>query len=1018
MRKIFTLALAAMMTAGLTAQTPATLQWNGAAGDSLWNETSVNWMEGEMATPWVDGSSVYIAPDSLGAVQRYIRLNDSVNVAGFTFESDQNYSIVADSTDAGVHSAGQFIKKGSGNLTLKGQDFWFWFDKGSVLEAGTVTVSGPAASSNNIEEQVLGPQVTLKNGATLTFAAGTTDKHGYENITTDIIVEDDAEATVIFDRNLVYSGKVIGGKTSVLNLGDQYLREHFMCDWIDFEGTVKPFVSNPLDKSGAANFIFCDTLGIAEWDVNGNLVDVYRRDAYTIDSAKVKDEGYTYTTRVAYGFPKAKVVLGDNAYFYAGGNMSASVAQNAYPSNDKNVMRIGALAGSASSVLGAGCQQRGSYEANYFIGGLNTNEVFEGVINNTGYKKTAKATNIYKEGTGDWRLTNSKLSNNGSYNVRAGSLTILGQATTNGTVSVSKGAALKGNPVFTAASIATIDGILEPGDSTINNSIGAIQFQNANVNFGENAHLKIGLGQGRCDQIVYYGETTFDGNATIEFFVEENTVKAGDQFRILVPYNEATNSNATLQGECKIVCQEGLEIDYSNLFNDPQWAEGADKSICGTITVISNTASGKYGSAVAAIKSVNPVDGSYVGTSGSIVLTFDKTVLRGTGDITMGGKVFEPVIDDKTVTINFSGLSNEAVSYDLVIPEGALLDAYDNKPTAAFKANYLLDNVAPVLSNSSLADAAEISWADGSVTLTYSENVKVAGQASINQTQFEKIIASASGAVVTLSYYGLNFETDYTLTVPQGAITDAYGNPAEAFSVSFKTQGYDKTLVDSVALNGKPNTTLPIEEKPLSEGNTNTYPLWCQYKEGSFADGAVTWTSSNTGNKLMAAFVGDAQALYVWAKATGKDMLLAVQESPAEAGVVTWRTIRVIDDWDLGENERCFAFALTPGCRFIKIKPVKASSTSSIIVTGYKVDNKPVALEDAVESKLQAMQVNGGLMLRGLNAGNKVEVFNLSGRRVAMMQASGDELFVPAQGFVLVKVTGDNSTEVLKAIAK
>ena len=1022
MKKIFSLGLAALMSASLVAAEPATLVWNGAAADSIWNTVSANWLEGEMATPWVEGSVAAIAPDSLGAEQRTIVIYDSINVADFLFDSPQNYTLISatDSVDKGVHGNFLFVKKGTGTLKLQGQDFWFWPAQGTVIEAGTIEVAGPAAASNNIEEQVLGPQVTLKNGATLTWNTKTTDKHGYEDIKTDLIIEDGATVTVNFDRNLVHGGKLVGGKNTVLNMGLMYLREHFMGNWSEFEGRINMTPWEPLDGTGNAFFIMCDTLGIAEYDADGKYLATYPAAASPIDSTKVKELGYSYTKRVPLGYPKAHIHLNDKAYLYTGGNMSNSAASHAYPSTNITVCHVGALSGTAASVLGAGGQQLGSFEANWYIGGLNTNEVFEGKIDNSGYKKNAKATHIHKVGTGDWRLTNEKLTNVGNYSVEEGSLTILGQVTTTSSVIVKEGASLKGNPVFTAAGTAEISGILEPGDSTLNNSIGAIEFQNANVNIKETAVIKIGLGQGRSDQVVYYGTTTLSAGSKIEFFVEENTVKAGDQFRILVPYQDNANASVLDEG-CEVVCQEGLEIDYTNLFADPQWVEGEEKAICGTITVISNTAQGIYGSEAAKVKEMTPAEGAYVGTSGAIVLTYDKEVLRGTGDITVGGVAFEPVISENVVTINFKGLSTEVEGYELIIPEGAILDAYDNAATKAYKASFLLDKVNPAFVEQSVANDTEISWADGKITLTFDENVKVADAKAftINKTQWEMVKPVANGKTIELNYVALNFETAYTVNIAEGAITDAVGNPAAALTLNFKTAGYDKTMDDSTALNGKAHTTLPIEQYPLTAGNSDAYPLWVQNKEGNFAEGTgVTWTSNNSGNKVMAAFTGDAQALYVWAKATGKEMLLTIQESPAEAGVVTWRTIREINDWDLGENERRFEFALTPGCRFIKIKPSQASATSSIIITGYKVDNKPVAIENADASEVMAYQVSGGLMLSGLTAGNKVEVFNLSGNRVAMFQAEGTELYVPAEGFVLIKVTAQDGAKVMKAIVK
>ena len=44
MKKIFSLGLAALMSASLVAAEPATLVWNGAAADSIWNTVSANWL--------------------------------------------------------------------------------------------------------------------------------------------------------------------------------------------------------------------------------------------------------------------------------------------------------------------------------------------------------------------------------------------------------------------------------------------------------------------------------------------------------------------------------------------------------------------------------------------------------------------------------------------------------------------------------------------------------------------------------------------------------------------------------------------------------------------------------------------------------------------------------------------------------------------------------------------------------------------------------------------------------------
>lgn len=1020
-KKTLLLGLACMLTGSLFAAdyTPD-VYWTGATGDSLWNETSQNWKATDAsAATFANGKKVAFddGMDEAGGIgYRYVKVGGKYTVGGMLFDSDKNYTIAATEDSTGMNGDFQLIKKGQGTLRFFGQDFYLWPSQGTIIEEGSIEIAGPAATSNNIQEQVLGPQIVFHDGTSLELTSLTHDKHGYETLPWDFVLEAGANASFKGDRNYLHVGKLTGDKESVLNINLRFQREHFGGNWSEYEGTINVTAENLVSGSGGC-LILCDTLAMGELDAEGNFIGVYPR---TEDAAYVRTEGNQYITRYPLGYPKARIHLNDAVTMLWGADTGSSPAKSM--NREGAYVTVGALSGTAGSYLSLGFTGNSKHIMNWVIGCLNTNEVFEGSIITGGYKTvTGTATNIFKVGTGDWRLTGNH-TNKGNFTVKEGSLTMLGSATTGGSVVVESKGTLKGNPVFTAATKLDVSGVLEPGDSTIDHSLGTMQFQAADISFNEGAVLKIGLGKGRSDVLQYYGEMNFDFNSTIEFFVEENTVAAGDTFRVLIPYNNSIN--ASIVGEPQIICQEGLVLNTMNLLTDPKWLEtDAEKALCGIVVVESNTAVGKYSyeSVAPTVVSISPEADAYIGRKGSIVINFVDDIKLGAGNITIGGVVASAAVEENVLTLNYEGLPAESATYELIIPAGAIVAAADAAPCAEIRYNYQQDVVAPAVTAQSLAEAAEISWEDGSMTITYSENIKIvnAKGITINRTQLEKLTPSVSGSELRISYIGLNFASEYTLNIAEGAIADIADNAAPAFAIHFTTKGYDNNMPDSVALNGKASTSVPVLQLPLDESSTNSYPLWVQYKEGSFANGEVTWTSNNSNNKVMSAFLGDAKSLHVTARRSGEEAVgLTIQESPAEASVVTWRTIQELTEEDLALENKVFSWNLNPGCRFIKIKATKASATSSVIVAGYQVLSEALAVEKISNRKISSYTTNDGVQLLGLEAGSRIGVYNLAGVCTAELTATSSDVFVPAQGFVLVKVSSDKGTSVIKAIVK
>jgi|GEM_PF-1861492 len=1066
MKKFTTFLMAGMglllCTGALADSATPDLIWTGNGLDSLWNTSSLNWKtySGETSSAFTEGQIVtftdglanfrdttIVGTDTTirNVNRRYIRLKDSLTVGGMIFDSPNAYSLVSDAIDGGagyvIDGDFQLVQKGTGVLTLEGMNFTLDNTQGTLIQNGTIRLNGPKTAKNVISETAVGPKVVLDNGhllmTTKCNTASTTT--GYEQMKWDIEIPDNSTGTFTFDQYCVHEGALTGSESSVFNVNYRCVREVLAGNMSAFKGTINPGIDHSQSsyilftaESGfaCAAFIIADTFGLAEFDPNGILTDIYPRDDFAtqIDTAARLALGYTYTTRYPLGLPDATVNLNDSILMVWGCDLTlANGSSNMY--RDGATCRIGALNGTNKTLLGSTRQGNSSTNHTWEIGGLGTDAVFGGKIINSGFKnKSGLTNNIIKVGAGDWELTYPTHSFVGNLEAKEGSLTTNSTFATTSNIIVDSGAVLKGSPTFSAPSTTTFNGTIEIGGEASSHGIGEITVNKGPITFGKDATLRIGLGQGgRCDQLNYDGLVSFDANSTIEFFVEENTVKAGDTLAIFVPISSSLSASISEDVVPQIVCQEGLELNTEWLLLDPQFADDAEIAYCGKVIVVSNTATGPYSSVAPVVTAVSPEALSAVSTSGTIVLTYDKAVARGTGNITMGEVAFEPVIDGTTATITFSGLSAEPDTFQLVIPAGAMVDASDNAACSAFSAKYVHDKVLPVLTAQSVAADSVMSWVDGSITFTFSENVAIADTAgiTITKTQYEKVTPSVSGGVLTVAYTGLNYASNYTLSIAAGAITDKVGNPAAGITLNFSTKAVGIFTRDS-ALNGKTYTTLPIVQDTIVYTG-GTYPLWAAYYSsgGSFADGEMTWTSSNSNNKIMACFLGTATTISVTVRRTGTDNVgLSVQESPAEANVAAWRTIENISMEKIGTEKTTLSYTLSPNIRFIKIKPTTASSSASLIISAYEVQGT-TAIEDTITSILPAgtlsvryCNVAGGLMLDGLNAGSRIDVYNLAGIKTTSMVAEGSSVTVPVSGFALVKIVSQEGTAIIKAIVK
>jgi len=1028
------------------------LVWRGAAKDSSFNKTSLNWMttiDSVTALPFTTGKKLLVSyglpsvVDTVNAVaitrnRRYLLLKENLELGGLVFNSPNAYTMGTTTLPTGegnvLSGDFQMVQKGTGVVTLVGKGFTLNNTQGTLIENNsTLRVNGPGGTANAgnlIAETAFGPKVTLNNGSLMMGSSSntTTTLLGFERMRWDIDVVDNSYGSFTFDQFCVWEGKLTGAANTTFNLNIRYLREVFGGNSSEFQGIFNVSVDHSSDAGTLGlntsiagypckNFILTDTSGVAEFNKDGSLHNVLPLSNYL----SLRDTlNYTYTTRYPLGMPNATINLGDSLLMVWGCDLTIrSGFTGMY--RDNSICRIGALNGTAMSVLGSTRQGTGSSVHTWQIGSSNTDAVFAGPIVNSGFKSKAGLTNnITKVGTGDWRLTNASHSFNGKVWARQGSLTILGRMTTNGKLAVDSGAVLKGTPTFTALSGIDIDGTLEIGGEASAHGIGSMTFASGDINVTAHAKIRIGLGQGnRCDNIQYAGITTFDPASTIEFFVEEGPVAAGDTFAVMIPISTALS--ASIVGTCNVVMQNGLVLDVTHLFDDPIWATADTKYLCGVVKVISNTNPGVYQSLPAAVTGVSPVAKSAVGVAGAIRVTYDKNILRGTGAITMGGIAFEPVIATNVATINFTSLVAEADSFDLVIPAGAIKESSNSAATAAYTVRFFHDKIAPTLVSQSIRADSVMTWEDGNITFTFSEGITVANAAgvTINQTQFEKVKPSVNNSVLTLGTVALNYGKNYTINIAAGALTDNVGNPAPAVSLNFSTAN-PLIYTDVVGFNTKPYVNLPITFEPIPK-DTAVFPLWAHVNAGAgtFADGEMTWTSNNSSNKIMSAFTGTATKFNVTARRTGTDAVgLRIQEAVAESSVSKWRTIKELTNDDLTLTKQTFSFNVSPNIRFVKILPSTASATASITVSGYSVEGIPASLKQTTGSSIRSYMTSNGLALEGLPAGARVEVYDLTGVRKAALVANSSSMIVPVHGFGIVKITSEAGTTVIKALVK
>ena len=144
-----------------------------------------------------------------------------------------------------------------------------------------------------------------------------------------------------------------------------------------------------------------------------------------------------------------------NATIYLKGNASIN------GSKSESTYVLGGLSGDAGTYL-SGFNVKASGKGTWIVGTANTDETFNGVIDNYDQShKYSGTANIEKQGTGYWRLT-GKNEYAGTTKVTAGTLIVNGQHTGTGAITVAAAGTLAGKGTLAGAT--TVNGTLMVGD--------------------------------------------------------------------------------------------------------------------------------------------------------------------------------------------------------------------------------------------------------------------------------------------------------------------------------------------------------------------------------------------------------------------------------------------------------------------------------------------------------------------------------------------------------------------------
>ena len=229
-----------------------------------------------------------------------------------------------------------------------------------------------------------------------------------------IEVQEGTYSTFAINKNATIKSDVTG--TGTLEYCIPYVREYLEGDWTKFYGTL---VANGVGSE--------------------------------------KDGSQLMLQKGFKGMPNTKVYLKGNTRVVC------------WNTNDEQY--LGGLSGDAGTYLSASSKNTTSAKMTWHVGGANSDETFNGVIDNKTSAGKDATTSIVKEGSGSWRLTGNNVYK-GTTVVNGGSLVVNGRNSGTGAYTVNADATLGGEGTIGGAVTLKAGAIIQGGDTAVDRSLG------------------------------------------------------------------------------------------------------------------------------------------------------------------------------------------------------------------------------------------------------------------------------------------------------------------------------------------------------------------------------------------------------------------------------------------------------------------------------------------------------------------------------------------------------------------
>ena len=403
-----------------------------------------------------------------------------------------------------IEGTGDFTLDGKGTLAVADAATFFAFNGATVLSGGTL-------SFTDVERGCKAFGATTKpvvfNGGTIKFAYKNADSQTYSF---PIHVNEGTYSKFYAPSHGVFKSNVTGSGT--LEMIIPYLRFNISGTLPEFNGRI---VANGVPYTGTQTIFY----HASQWNS-----------------------------------PNVTFTLKGRAYM------------TAWTTNAVNV--IGGLSGSVGTYLiGSGKQTKG-FTCSWEVGGANTDETFNGIINdlpaglNSAYSGTVS---IKKVGTGLWRLGGNN-TYSGTTQIAGGALIVNGKKSGAGMVTVLNGGTLKGMGTI-AGKVATFNGaVVEAGDTLVNGK--GLTFTST-LSLGNGSTLRVPVNSTKSNTITLNAATTIGSTAVLNITVGEDGLErapyAGTEYQIftLGSAGRITGQFASISDE---ILSEGQEWDTTDLY--------------------------------------------------------------------------------------------------------------------------------------------------------------------------------------------------------------------------------------------------------------------------------------------------------------------------------------------------------------------------------------------------------------------------------------------------------------------